>query len=99
MAALDKQSFDYWKEEHQKYLEKSFRLLSTKIGTLKEQREEDKEDLLSDIKEVKDEADKKISATRKLLVAGLIFTMVIGAALEGHLGLADVVRALTGWMF
>ena len=98
MAALDKDTFNLWKDEHQKYLDKSFRLLSAKIGTQKDKQKEDKEELAKDIKEVKDESNDKISSTRKFLVAGLILTMIIGAALEGHLGLVDVVRALTGWM-
>lgn len=99
MAALDQKSFDLWKEEHHKYLEESFDNLSEQIGTLKDKQKDDKEELATDIQTVKEESNEKISATRKLLVAGLILTLVIGAALEGHLGLTDVVRALTGWMF
>lgn len=105
MAALDKESFDYWKEEHQKYLEKAFRHLSGKIGGVKEdisdlenKQKEDKVELKCEIKAVKKEAEGKISRTRQILVAGLILTAVIGAALEGHLALVDVVRAISGWI-
>lgn len=80
---LDRDSFNLWAEEHQKYLDARFAKVCASIAAMVEVRDKNDQDSKEFRKTCRKEVDEKITTTRKYLVIGLAVCLIIAGAQLG----------------